>query len=117
MPYTFHTEPDSGYNQAIEWEQAFNSADTQIEVYPAVPPGGYDIIRRKADKGTAVSEPLHQVGIYFFSDFFVFVHIVDFYGLSSSLSSLGLLLFLGSFDRLFFIAVTRFGSEDSQYRG
>ena len=71
MPYTFHTEPDSGYNQAIEWEQAFNSADTQIEVYPAVPPGGYDIIRRKADKGTAVSEPVYlllcpRLGCFFF---------------------------------------------------
>ncbi len=47
MPYTFFLKADSGYNQAIGREQAFYLSDTQIQVYPAVPPGGYDIVGSK----------------------------------------------------------------------
>jgi hypothetical protein len=78
MPYTFPAEPYPGDNKTIWREQAFHSPDTQIEVYPTVPAGGYDIIGCQTNKGTAVFEPFHQVYIYCFSDFFVFVHIVDF---------------------------------------
>lgn len=50
MPYAFSLKADSGYNQAIRWQQAFYSADTQIQVYPAVSAGGYDIIRCQTNK-------------------------------------------------------------------
>jgi hypothetical protein len=46
MSDTFFFEANSGYNQAIGWKQAFYSPNTQIEVYPAVSSGGYNIIQR-----------------------------------------------------------------------
>jgi hypothetical protein len=74
----FPAEPNPGNDKTIEWKQTFYPPDTQIQVYPSVSSGGYNIVGRKADKGTAVVKPLHQVTIYFFSDFFVFIHAVDF---------------------------------------
>jgi hypothetical protein len=76
MSGTLFGEAEPGDNNAIGWEQAFYSPDTQIKVYPAISPGGYNIIRCKPDKGTTVYEPLHQVAIYCFPYFFIFVHSV-----------------------------------------
>lgn len=45
MPYTFFSEIDSGYNQAIGWKYAFYLSDSQIQIYSAVSSGGYCIIR------------------------------------------------------------------------
>jgi hypothetical protein len=73
---TFPAEPDSCDNKTIGREQAFYPPDTQIEIYPAVSSSGYDIVMCQADKGTAISEPLHQVTIYILSYFFVLVHII-----------------------------------------
>ena len=50
IPYAFFLKADSGYNKAIGREQAFYSPDTQIEVYPAISSGGYDIIGSKIYK-------------------------------------------------------------------
>jgi hypothetical protein len=102
---TFPAEPNSGNDKTIGRKYTSYPPDTQIEVYSAVSSGGYNIVGCKADKGTAVSEPLHQVAVYFFSDFFVFIHIVDFYGLSSEPMFGLLLLWLRSFDGLFPVVV------------
>ena len=76
MPYAFSLKADPGDNKAIGREQAFNSTDAQIEVYPAVSSGAYYIIRSEMHQRNTILKPLHQVGIYFVSYFFVLVHIV-----------------------------------------
>lgn len=51
MSGTFFPKAEPSDNKAIGREQAFHSSDTQIEVYPAVAAGGYDIIGRNTNKG------------------------------------------------------------------
>ena len=79
ISYTFFSEADSGYNQAVGREYAFYSADAQIQIYPLVSSGNYNIIRSEIHKGKKVLKPPHQVAIYFLSHFFVLVHISAVY--------------------------------------
>ncbi|MDH6356113.1 hypothetical protein M2132_002476 [Dysgonomonas sp. PH5-45] len=78
-PYTLFSKADSGYNKAIRGKYAFYSANAQIQIYPLVSSGGYDIIRSKINKGKTVLKPLLLVAIYFVSYFFVLVHISAVY--------------------------------------
>lgn len=79
FPYTLFSKADSGYNQAIRGKYAFYSADAQIQIYPLVSSGDYNIIRSEIHKGKTVLKPPHQVAIYFFPYFFVLVHIFAVY--------------------------------------
>lgn len=79
IPDSFFSKADSGYNKAIRWEYTFYLSDTQIQIYPLVSSGGYDIIRSEIHKGKTVLKPLHQVAIYFVPHFFVLVLISAVY--------------------------------------
>ena len=64
VSYPFFTETQSGDNQAIRWKDAFNSSDTQIQTYPAISPGGDNIIYSQIDKRFTIFETFHQVAVY-----------------------------------------------------
>lgn len=64
VPYPFFAKTQSGNNQAIKWESAFNPPDMQIQIYLAIPTGGDDVIYCQAYKRFAKFEPLHQVAVY-----------------------------------------------------